>query len=62
MIYVLMVFFLHGTGPRTTMVTQEFGSEKACLSAAAEVRGAWQANGDERKFRVICMPKGEASK
>lgn len=58
MTYILFIFFIHGTDSRLMTVTQEFNSEKACLVAAAEVRGAYNASNDTAHFRAICLSKG----
>jgi predicted esterase len=56
--YVLMIFFLHGYGARTTVVMQEFDSEKACLVAVNEVRGTFHRENAASLLKAVCTPKG----
>jgi hypothetical protein len=56
--YVLIIVFLSGYGPRPHVVTQEFTSEKNCITAAAAVRKGWGRSNDARILNHMeCVPK-----
>jgi hypothetical protein len=58
MIYVLIVVFLNGYGPRPTVVMQEFASAETCNAAAVEIRSAWARSNDKSQLNgAVCVKK-----
>lgn len=56
--YVLIVIFLAGYGPRPDIHTQEYSSAKTCQLAQKVVLEGWSVNNDQRiLLKAVCVPK-----
>ena len=56
--WVLMVFFLAGYGPRLQIHTHDFATHDSCVAAGRVVAAAWKADGNHGALRVVmCVEK-----
>jgi hypothetical protein len=55
--FVLIVIFLAGYGPRLDIHTQEFTSLENCTKAQNEVTGAWKRENASLLIKATCVAK-----